>query len=63
MFYNFKDQILVSTETGTEYRFCQYFFHKVPTIVPSVLFWISISRYRWYFKSTECPSLGAGQAL
>ena len=29
MFYNFKDQILKSTETGTEYRYCGQLFEKV----------------------------------
>ena len=38
----FWDQILKSTETGTEYRYRRYFFQKVSNIVPSVLFWKSI---------------------
>ena len=45
MFYNFKDQILQSTGTGTEYRYRRYFFAKV--VVP-------LSRY---FESTECLPL------
>ena len=32
MFYNFKNQILKSTE----YRYCRYFFQKVPNTVPSI---------------------------
>ena len=36
--YNFKNQILKSTE----YRYRQYFFQKVPNIVTSVLFRKSI---------------------
>ena len=38
MFYNFKEQILKSIETGTEYLYRRYFFQKIPNIVSSVLF-------------------------
>ena len=67
MFYNFKDQILKSIETCTEYHYRWYFFQKVPSIVSSLLFWKSIctvivgtlkepSAHLWLNEKNNWPS-------
>ena len=65
MFYNFKDQILKSIETGTEYLYRRYFFQKIPNIVTSVLFLEKyLYHYRRYFKSIDrVPSSDKSKVL
>ena len=67
MFYNFKDQIVKSIETCAEYHYRRYFFQKVPSIVPSLLFLKSIcavivgtlkvpSAHLWLKEKNNWPS-------